>query len=391
MSSYYPSFTYMGANSLQDKHLIVTHFDADNGEQDTFLGMDPIYTDRFDGTRRFDYGAKHNAVAVIKITVIKANGCDFTLSDVRDFLKWTTGVRQNSFLDLLIGDAVTCSFLGRVTSAYQQKMDARTIGMSIEFTSVSPWAYSPIQTIFCSFGQPLTIDSDGIVAKGEYGTAFLDIEENGVLCNDTNGGAGLFNVTTDGVVYIDNSVKLRIDNKSDDLYSYVYLDTKFLNRNSAEVFIRNDTIGEETSIVGLRDGEIVTLSSSQFIMSNVPNKIFGTNFNFVWPRLAPGVNEIVIGGSGVGSVQFEYRAPVKIGDCAIDIYVHACSMCGCEYSDGTHLGPVSWNDIVDTPTTIEGYGITNAYNMVEIDNKLDNIETSVDEQELNDMLGETLD
>ena len=95
MGVYYPSFNYMGINSLKDKKLIVTAFDADNGEVETFLGMEPIYTESSDGSRRIDYGAKFNSVAVIKISVIKASQKDFTVAEVRDFLKWTTGAKQN--------------------------------------------------------------------------------------------------------------------------------------------------------------------------------------------------------------------------------------------------------------------------------------------------------
>jgi len=70
MSSYYPSFSYLGINS-RDKGLVVSHFDADQGESDTFLGMEPVYTESADGSRRLDYGAKYNNVAVFRITVSK--------------------------------------------------------------------------------------------------------------------------------------------------------------------------------------------------------------------------------------------------------------------------------------------------------------------------------
>lgn len=378
MGSYYPSFSYMGLNSLEDKNLIVASFDADQGEMDTFLGMEPIYTESSDGTHRLDYGAKFNSVAVIKISVIKANRKDFTVAEVRDFLKWTTGVRQNSYLDLLIGDKVQFSFLGRVTNAYQQKLDARTIGLAIEFTSSSPWAYSPQQNVHCSFGQALTVSSEGIVSKGTE-AALLDVESSGVLYNGTDGGGGLFQITKNGTVYIDNSVKIQIDNQTDDLYSYITLNTKFINKNSDEVSIKNLTLDEETIITGMSDNEIITLSSGQFISSDVPNKIFGNNFNFVWPRLAPGINDFVVSGSGIGSIEFAYRYPIKIGDCAIDIDVPG-GYIDCDGSldntDGVITCPISWDDIVDTPTTLVGYGITDAYpvsavyNKDEIDDKI---------------------
>ena len=99
MSSYYPGFNYLGVNS-REKNLVVAHFDSDSGQIDTYLGMEPIYTESADGTSRIDYGAKYNNVATIKLSVIKQDGGDFSVADVRDCLKWLTGARKNSALDL---------------------------------------------------------------------------------------------------------------------------------------------------------------------------------------------------------------------------------------------------------------------------------------------------
>ena len=76
MSSYYQSFSYTAPNgkrynSYKDKNLIVVHFESgDEGEVETFLEMEPVYTDNAYGTRRLDYGAKYNNVAVIRISVM---------------------------------------------------------------------------------------------------------------------------------------------------------------------------------------------------------------------------------------------------------------------------------------------------------------------------------
>ena len=384
MSSYYPSFNYMGQNSLKDKNLMVIHFESgDSGEMDTFLGMEPIYTDHPYGTRRLTYGAKYNNVAVIRISVMKTNGTDFSLAEVRDFLRWTTGARQNSYLDLVDGDDVKASFLGHITAVYQQKMDARTVGFTIEHTSVSPYAYSPQQFTTCSFGQNMTIDNNGILTQSNNQS--LSVTQDGVL---TNGSNAMFSVTNDGVVYIDQSVQLQINNLTDDLYSYVELETVFTNTNSTEVTIQNLTLEETTKITGISDGEIIKLIPEQFIISDKPDKIFGNNFNFVWPRLAPGINDMLISGSGEGVVTFTYRYPIKIGDCAIDIYVPGngvdCGVC----PDSVYY--VSWDDIINTPSTSDGYGITDVYTKNEVDNKFSNINATVNESELNKMLEETL-
>ena len=52
MSSYYPSFNYLGINS-REKNLVVSHFSSgtDNGEVETFQSVESIYTEKTDGTR----------------------------------------------------------------------------------------------------------------------------------------------------------------------------------------------------------------------------------------------------------------------------------------------------------------------------------------------------
>ena len=390
MSSYYPSFNYRGLNSFTDKNLIVVAFDADQGEMDTFLGVESIYTNKFDGSRRLDYGAKFNNVALIKISVIKANRSDFTVAEVRDFLKWTTGTFETSYLDLVIDGNVKCSFLGRAVNVYQQKLDARTIGFTIEFESVSPWGYSPIQTISCSFGQALSVNDSGVLSKGTD-DALLGTTSDGVLYNGTEGGSGVFQVTNDGVVFIDNSVYMNIDNKSDDLCSFVILNTVLTNVNSNYISIYNETLNEETIITNMVENERVTLSSGQFIVSDKPNKMFGNDFNYIWPRLAPGINTIIVSGTGVGYIEFTYRYPIKLGDCAINIGFFD-DECGC--GDNTNYGFINWDDIIDTPDTLAEYGIKDAYTISEIDKKLENVggecNASVDADDLNDMLTDVL-
>lgn len=407
MSSYYQSFSCTAPNgkrynSFTDKNLIVVHFESgDSGEVDTFLEMEPIYTDNAYGTRRLDYGARYNSVAVIRISVMKANGKDFTVAEVRDFLRWTTGSRKISYLDLsdivqtdsAYSEIVKASFLGRITAVYQQKLDARTVGFVIEHTSVSPYAYSPIQYVNCSFGQDLYVDEDGVLIKDGQ---FLTTDENGIL---SNGSSAMFNIEDNGTVYLDNSVKLEINNESDDLSSYVYLDTIFTNSTSDHVIIKNQTLYEEsngddgiTDITDMHMGEIIRLTAEQFITSS-NGRIFGDNFNFVWPKLVPGNNIFVISGSGEGVIEFMYRYPMKIGDCAIDIDVSGGGLCCGGNSDGSgsNSGSVTWDEIIGKPNTIHGYGITDAYTIPEVNNKINSINIEIDKAELNSMLENVLE
>lgn len=390
MSSYHSNFTYLNKNSNDDFKLLITHFDADEGETDSYLSQEQVYTDSYNGTRRMLYGTKWSEVANIKITVIKQNRSDFSVSECRKIYKWLTGNPSASWLDLYSGGKLRYSFLCTCQDVKPQKLDARTIGLNIYFESLNPWAYSPQQFASCSFGQNLSIDNKGVLFKeGQY----LSVTNDGVL---TNGINAAFDIE-DGVAYVDNSVNLTIDNLTDDLYSYVVLDTTFTNVNSDHLVITNQTLYEEslktdgvTEIKGMSVNEVIHLSSEQFIISSVPNKIFGNSFNFIWPKLLPGINEFIINGTGEGVVEFTYRYPMKIGDCAIDVYIPN-DECGC--ADNTEYGIISWNDIAEIPHTLVGHGITDAYTKVEVNDKIENINIErarVDEYELNQMLEEVL-
>lgn len=273
MSSYHSKFTYLDKSSKDDFGWIIVHFDSDSGETDSYLSQEQIYTGSYNGAKRILYGTKWDSTAVVKITVIKQDCSDFSLSECRDAYRWLTGNPSASWLDLYFGDELQYSFLGTVQDVKPQKLDARTVGMNIYFESISPWAYSPVQTVNCSFGQESTSDSPTVI----------------------------------------------INNQSDDLYDYIYLNTTITNATSDHMSIKNITLNEETTLDNISINEIITLNSSQFITSDQPNKIFGDTFNFVWPRLGPGTNEFIISGSGTGSVQFQYRYLIKIGDCAMDI------------------------------------------------------------------------
>ena len=84
MASYHTSFTYNGLNSATDKNLIVAAFEPDDGLKDTFLSMDIISDDYYDGTKKYNYGSKYNTTATITITVIKNGKLDLTqLKNIR--------------------------------------------------------------------------------------------------------------------------------------------------------------------------------------------------------------------------------------------------------------------------------------------------------------------
>ena len=338
--------------------LIVSHLDnSDSGEVETFMSMDPVYTDNYLGSRRIDYGARYNSVAVFNITLIKQNGGDFSVQEIRDCLKWLTGAQSNSNLDLLIEDQVKYSFTGRFTNVTHYKMDARTIGLILEFTSIAPWAYSAPQIV----------------------------EE-----------------------FITDTTTFQINCDTDDMYSHVYMKTTYTNTGGESVVIQNATIGDSTEINKLAVNEVVTLDNNMMITSDKIERVFGNDFNFIFPRLQAGVNEFIVTGNG--KIKFEYIVPVKLGNVALDVNAYSAPIC--DDSGDITIDVLPWSRIIDTPTTLAGYGIqdtytksqinsilenldvnidlTNYYTKEEVDTLLSSAEVKIDEEELDAMLAEVL-
>lgn len=397
MSSYHTSFSYNGEDSWKDRNLIVVSFEPDEGFMDSFLSMDNVSDDYFDGTKKFNYGSKYNTSAEIQITVIKKDGSDMKLKEFRSCAKWLTGARTDSWLDMYAGDELVYSFLGKFTNMEQYKLDARTVGFKLTFSSISPWAYSAPQIFDCSIGQALDINADGVLIKLDDSEPPFEVTEDGVLLlNSTLGGD--FNMFGLGIAGIDTSYTTKIDNQTDDLYTYIYLDIDYENEVGDVFSVKNQTLDEETLVTEITDGEHILISAKQFIISDIPNKIFGDSFNFIWPRLAPGINQLNISGSGKGRAQFTYRYPMKVGDCTMDISTYGSGInCG-NCDEPASYDTVRWKDIVGTPTTIDGYGITDAYTDKEVDQIIKDIEitgggsgsTNIDEEELNQMLTDVL-
>lgn len=371
MSSYHSSFSYNGENSFKDKNLIVVSFEPDEGFTDSFLSMENVSDDYFDRTKKFNYGSRYNTSAEIQITVIKRDGSDMKLNDFRVCAKWLTGARTDSWLDLYVGEDITYSFLGKFTNLEQYKLDARTVGLRLTFSSISPWAYSAPQTFNCSIRQTIESIDSGLLVKPEpeaiyissandilyisdYGyhisldyydealsingwddelnfdyhneeLLFKDSDnhpyfghDNGVLFLNNLDPTSCFDINSDGVIYVDKLNSITIDNQTDDLYTYIYLDIDYKNESGNFLAINNTTLSEETKIYNITQNELISISSKQFIISDIPNKIFGDSFNFIWPRLRAGINEFLVECGGNGTIKFTYRYPMKVGDCTID-------------------------------------------------------------------------
>lgn len=362
MSSYHSSFKFLNQKSDEDFGWIITHFDPDNGETDSYLSREQVYSDSYNGSKRTLYGTRWNAVATPKITVIKQDGSDFSLQECREAYRWLTGNPEASWMDLYIGDEVRYRLLCTIQDVKPQKMDARTVGLNIYCESLSPWAYSPLVR------NPLKEDED-VIETTSLGTS-ISFETQ----------------------------------KFDDKYNYVYLKTTYTNKAGDTLTIYNNTTQEETKVTGLKNNEKIVLDSNMMITSDSPGKVFGNSFNFVWPRLIyhEEGNELVVIGDG--EIIFEYYYPIKMGDCATDINIVSDPICNSD--NQIQVDKLPFNRISDLPTTLREHNIQDAYTKTEVDNKISNMLTdnfytktevdaliasiTIDSDELNAMLDEVL-
>lgn len=334
MSSYHTSFSYLNKNSYEDFKLQIVHFESgDNGEIDSYLSQDAIYQDSVRGTKRTMYGTKYNAVATLNITVMRPDGAEFSIEKTREINKWLTGATQYSWMDLYVGDEVKYRMHCFVQDVKPYKMDSRVVGFVITAESSSPWCYSNPEVV-----------SQDIVGSG---------------------------VVT-------------IENKSDDIHTFTEVRTTFSNSTGKSLTIANDTTGEITTVNNLVANEVITLSENMFITSDKSTRIFGNDFNYVWPKLKAGVNNLTI--NGTGTITFEYIYPMKVVDCVGDL--NAVSDPICNENGEIQIDMLDWSRVSNTPTTLDGYGILNAYTKLEIDNKFANFspEGGHDQTEINNRL-----
>lgn len=336
MAIYHPKISFHGQTNY-DLELIVSTFNPDNGEVDSYLDMEPVYTDSYDGTIRTDYGAKYKSVATPSITFIEVNGSDINPYKVRNVLRWLTGSRKNSWMDVCDKDGeIVCSYLGRFTDVKLQKEDARVIGIVAYFTSVSPWAYSKVQS-------PVVVNVNGEtefaidnLSDDLYSYVYPKVSfKNGKNQNRfsiTNStiveGDAIEHFIGDGEKkeykldnYFYNDGSVTVDGNKITQYKY-NKDTGNLEFDIApsrgSLIEINSKIRNRASFSNLQQEEVITIDNNFVVYSDNDKRIFDDDFNFVFPRLIPGTNRFF--ADGVGLLTLEFRYPMKVADGLLNDY-----------------------------------------------------------------------
>lgn len=243
---------------------------GDKGETSSFLSRKAVKTETYNGAFSRGYGMKYDEVLAPQITLMKRNFDDFDFEEQRAVLAWLTSKHTAGYMDVyMTNDDVAANspsycLLGGVTKIETYKLgNNRTVGIIFTFESLHPYALSPIQTVDNKNATTLTI-----------------------TCN------------------------------TDDPGSFVYPKLTIYFNKDQDFTITRDS--DRTEIKNNRAGEIVTIdSANKIITSSNPSRIFGDNFNWVWPKLTYGDNKfsvsLIPNSSNASLVTFEYRYPIKCG------------------------------------------------------------------------------
>lgn len=246
-------------------------FDTTTGENNTFLTREAVASESFNGKFKNTSRYKYTENLTLKITFIKEGFGDFTFDEARKVLSWLTSKDTPSFLDVyddIYSEAIVYSVLGGFTNIQSYKLGSgRTVAFVADFESISPFAYSPINTFKRTITEPTT-----------------------------------FTVSCD----------------NDDT-SYVYPRVT-VKHNGTSVEIKNSTTNTITAVRNSVAGETVTIDgANKLIYSSRTDRTFGTDFGtddvhnqWVWLPLVDGENTITV--TGKCELTLEWRCVRKVGE-----------------------------------------------------------------------------
>ena len=324
---------YAGYSS-QDFDLICDlSFDSDDGETSTYLSREAVASETYRGDFKRVSSYKYSEVLAPTITFIDKDFGEFDFERHRKILKWLTSKDTASFMTVYHDDSHVVSYeiLGAFIDIQTYKNgNGRVIGIVATFESISPWAFSPLQTILeKDVSDPddnkitINLETDDstpvyprITIKQNSDTNIIQID-SGMVEDDERWVEGsvfqhentYYWIGSDGVKYNES------DNTSDIETTSVYIANIYTdgkgNISEFNTLVKRNIKGERVVL----DGANRVVSS--FIIDDsgketINNKIFGDNFDFNWIPLYEGRNELSFIGNCV--VTIEYRYPIKCGE-----------------------------------------------------------------------------
>lgn len=353
--------------------IVDVSFSDDNSEVDSFLNKEVISSTSWDGSYKRIHGYKYNQPLTATLTFVKNDFCDFNDWENRRILSWLSSGDEMQKLEIYKDDTEVISYVlyGNIITLQQRKIaNNRVIGYTCEFENTSPYAYSPTKTI-----ERTVNASESILIKcysdeeekklypkititiGD--NIYLDTNEDPMQSSfemmpntvyryndpqyaDINPPIYTYYVCIDGRKYALAGIfpaGTKIEDQTSDsstkglcylclndmkVYQGCIMDNsgygwRFMCKVGNGVEISNTykhgnkTTIVKSTIVGCYKNEIITLDGTNrvIVSSNTPLRVFGNDFNWKFPYLIKGENNITISGNCV--IKIEWSEPRKVG------------------------------------------------------------------------------
>lgn len=288
---------------------------GDEGECESFLNREGVFSESFDGNARRVHSYKHTEVMSPKLTFIKQNYEEFTDTENQAMLSWLDGSNKASVLSVYKDDSNVISYelIGNFTEIQLYKLSNKRIaGYTATFEANTPYALSPIKTIEKVITEPATFtincqtdDYEGLVYP-----KITIVEDNSIIVNIDSTMAS--NIFTDGN-YIEGTVY-----SYDNTYYWKDADGNHTSQNNTSeiettsVYIKNETANISTFIKNNQRNESIIIDGANKLITNGGTRIFANDFAWNWVPLMRGNNEITVIGNC--SIALEYREPIKCGE-----------------------------------------------------------------------------
>ena len=315
---------YATDSSIDFDLITCLSFDSDVGETNTFLSRDAVASDTYRGDIKYVHMYKYNESMASKLTFIDKNFGNIDIDRQRKIIKWLTAKDTPSFLTVYHDDSNVVSYeiLGAFTEISSYKLgNGRCVGFTATFTSIMPYALSPIHTVIKDVSNPanstFTINLETDESMPVYPR--ITINQNNSVIVDVGKPMGDLDIWVPGTVY-----RYATDNK------YYWVDAQGIRHTS-----NTNTSGFETTMVSITNihtddygnkrvfeslvknnirDEIIVLDGANKVVSSSRSigRIFGGDFDFNWIPLYEGNNRITVIGNC--TVTFDWRSPVKIGE-----------------------------------------------------------------------------
>lgn len=242
----------------------------------------------------FDYGAQYKGTLAFNMTVIHEDGSEFTRNQVREIMAWLDDC-QDELRWLTFYDKETernINYLCRITSKKKVKVGERIIGLKLEVTCDSPYAYSDKYKV--SYDHTEDNNMNG------YHEIYVD--------SDTEVYP---NITLDCAYGSENLFNLTMTNKS------IIIPKKYTDEESTyQEFVMN--IEPLPYVGGGAPRETFYIDSHNQIIESSSNvrDVYYNISNFIFPTLTAGLNKITITSEASATciMKIEYRCRYKVGE-----------------------------------------------------------------------------